>query len=101
MSRPIPYGRQPASPPCAARCLATPNRPPGCSLVAWAGFRAEHALFSELLPGKPTYAFGYPGGAAPSSGLFSSHAPLSDLMRSGTIYPTLARALIEDVVRSQ
>jgi SLOG cluster3 family len=63
-----------------------------------AGISAEHALFHELLPDKPTYPVGFPGGEARALAE-ESDSRLRSLLIEGTIYPTLGRAIVSDIVR--
>ncbi|GAS90711.1 SLOG domain-containing protein [Mycolicibacterium brisbanense] len=60
------------------------------------GIPAEYDLFREQRPSNPTYALGYPGGAARelAKGMDS---PLQELLYSGTVYPTIARAIVDDI----
>lgn len=62
------------------------------------GIPLEHALFTQLHPQLPTYAFGQPGGEAALLVAASPpelRAPLAD----GVIYPALARSIVADLAR--
>lgn len=63
-----------------------------------AGIPDEYALFAELRPGRPTYPLGFPGGEARVLAE-ASRSRLGDQLRNGAIYPTLARAIVDDIVR--
>lgn len=64
-----------------------------------AGIPAEHALFNEIRPANPTYAIGFPGGEARALAE-SSQSPLRNLLVQGTVYPAIARAIIDDIART-
>ena len=64
------------------------------------GIRAELELFNELRPGVPTYPLGRPGGASRELSQ-STSTPLRDLLVSGSVYPAIGRAIVEDIRRSR
>lgn len=64
-----------------------------------AGIPDEFQMFSRLYPDSPTYAIGFPGGAARELALQSDSA-LRDLLIKGTVYPSLWRAVLHDLSAS-
>jgi SLOG cluster3 family len=63
------------------------------------GIPAEHALYTELMPGRPTYPLGAPGGAARE---LAEHgvSRLQDLLRQSHVYPAIGRAIVEDIAKT-
>lgn len=99
-SEPADPARAPASLAVMRRQMLTETQPAAAIFIGgMAGIPDEYALFSELLPGRPIYAFGFPGGEARALAE-SFRSPLGDRLRDGSIYPTLARAIVDDIVRS-
>jgi len=98
---------EPADPARAPRSLAamrtqmlTETEPAAAVFIGgMAGIPDEYALFSELRPGRPMYPFGVPGGEARALAE-ASHSRIGDLLRNGSVYPTLARAIVGDIVRT-
>lgn len=62
------------------------------------GIQAEHALFSELRAGCPTYSFGVPGGAAQHL-VAESPPELREDLANSSVYPALARRILDDLTR--
>lgn len=99
-SEPADPSSAPGSLAVMRRQMLTETQPAaGIFIGGMAGIPDEYALFSEILPGRPTYAFGFPGGEARALAE-SLQSPLSDQLRDGSVYPTLARAIIDDIARS-
>ena len=63
-----------------------------------AGIPAEHALFKDLQPGRPTYPVGYPGGEARTLAE-ASDSPLRSILANGMIYPSVGRSIVNDIAR--
>ncbi len=61
------------------------------------GIPDEYALFGNLHPRSPTYAFGVPGGSARSLVEFSP-PDLGEKLATSAIYPAVARAIVNDLV---
>ncbi len=92
--------RAPESLAVMRRQMLTETQPAaGIFIGGMAGIPDEYSMFSELLPGRPKYAFGFPGGESRALAE-SSQSPLRDQLRDGSVYPTLARAIIDDIGRS-
>ncbi len=62
------------------------------------GIHHEFDLYRELVPGRPVYAAGAPGGAARSLAA-RSDVEMQDVLASGTVYPALWRAVCADIAR--
>lgn len=66
-----------------------------------AGIPAEMLLFTELRPGRPTYAVGRPGGEARNlSEAAAGAGQLAELLLNGNIYPTLGRLIVDDIAQA-
>lgn len=61
------------------------------------GIREEFNLLAEMVPEARVYPFAFPGGEA--ARLPSGESPIGDLLSSGSTYPSLAWALVEDLAR--
>lgn len=98
---------EPADPTRAPQSLAamrsqmlTETEPAAAVFIGgMGGIPDEYALFSELRPGRPTYPLGFPGGEARVLAE-ASQSGLGDELRNGSVYPTLARAIVGDIVRA-
>ncbi|CQD20996.1 hypothetical protein BN1232_05112 [Mycobacterium lentiflavum] len=77
--------------------MLTETRPDAAIFIGGMyGIPEEFALFTERRPANPTYALGFPGGAA--RGLAETlDSPLRELLLGGTVYPTIARAIVDDI----
>lgn len=64
------------------------------------GIKVERDLFEQLLPDRPWYAIKQPGGCAADMKTPCDSSLQKLLMRSHT-YPTVARAIVADIVRRQ
>lgn len=65
------------------------------------GIPVEHQLFNSLRPESPTYAFGFPGGEARSLAESTRlQSPLRESLANGTVYPAIARAVVDDIANS-
>jgi len=60
------------------------------------GILTEFDLFMELMPGRPTFPVGYPGGEARRLALESPSA-LGQRLVHQSVYPALARAIIHQL----
>jgi hypothetical protein len=60
------------------------------------GVPVEHSLFTGLLPDRPWYALGRPGGAARELAE-SADTPLQRELLTGTIYPSLFRLVVAEI----
>ncbi|MDV7137073.1 SLOG domain-containing protein [Williamsia muralis] len=98
---------EPADPTKAPQSLATmrsqmltETEPAAAVFIGgMAGIPDEYRLFSELYPGRPIYPLGFPGGEARTLGQ-ASQSRLGDQLNNGSVYPTLARAIVGDIVDS-
>jgi hypothetical protein len=63
------------------------------------GVPLEHTLFTDLLPGRPWYALGRPGGAARKLAT-SSETPLREELLAGSIYPSLFRRVVAEIAQT-
>ena len=81
------------------RRLLSETRPDAAVFVGgMAGIPAEMRLFNDLAPGRPTYPVGNPGGEAATLRRDTS-GELAEPLRVGTVYPTLGRLIVDDIVR--
>jgi hypothetical protein len=81
------------------RQMLTETQPAAAIFIGgMAGIPDEHALFNDLLPRSPTYPLGYPGGESRILAE-ASESPLQELLVTGTVYPTLGRAIVSDIVQ--
>jgi hypothetical protein len=82
------------------RQMFTQTRPDAAVFIGgMEGIPRERALFGELRPERPTYALGYPGGAARDLAR-EIESPLRDLLLEGAVYPAIARTIVRDIRRA-
>jgi hypothetical protein len=94
--RPEP-GRSDASLDLMRRRMLQETRPSAAAFVGgMAGIRDEFRLFTELFASRPTYPIGRPGGEARTLAQGSS-SPLRDRLVDGSVYPSLWRAVLDDL----
>ena len=81
------------------RQMLTDTEPAAAVLIGgMAGIPDEMQLFNEIRPGRPTYPIGNPGGEARNLA-HDREGDLAELLLTGTIYPTLGRLIVDDIVR--
>ena len=92
--------RAPQSLLAMRRQMLTDTEPVAAVFVGgMAGIPDEHRLFTSLRPDAPTYALGRPGGAARDL-IASSPAELRSDLAEGDVYPSVARRIVDDLVRA-
>lgn len=62
------------------------------------GIRDEHALFNQLVPDRPSYPIGRPGGEARAL-VDDGPRALRDTLRDGDVYPALWRTVLADLAQ--
>jgi hypothetical protein len=92
--RPVP-GKWDRSLEVMRRQMLTETQPAAAVFVGGMhGIPEEYALFSELRPGRPTYAVGHPGGAARALAYEQPVSTLRDQLLDSAVYPALWRAVL-------
>jgi hypothetical protein len=93
--RPVPGEWHPSLRVMREQMLGEVGPVAACFVGGMEGIREEYDLFRELLPGRPTYPIGRPGGAAIA--LIDNDHPLSDILATAVTYPTLWRSVLTDL----
>ncbi len=93
---PIP-GQAPLSLALMRRRMIEQTRPAGAVFIGgMAGISEEMRVFTEVLPNRPTYALGHPGGEAQRLAQ-EARGELAEPLLRGTVYPTLGRLIVDDL----